>query len=215
VTTYRAMLRNAWLLPLITLITIGAAALYTMHQPPVYRATMKMVIGQGNSFFSPDTANATEALTQTVAALVKSDVVASEVVNQLQLDVTPTVIINHLTVTSEPSAAVLDISYDDSDPTRGVRTLDAVASVFTEQVHDRLGSTTPAPGKAPVSVTIFDPAHAIPGKVSPKPLVNLAVAAALGLALGILVLTLLARLQRETVVAPIRRIDQESAASHS
>lgn len=214
-TTYRAMLRNAWLLPLITLITIGAAALYTMHQPPVYRATLKLVVGQGNSFFQPDTANSTEALTQTVAALVKSEVVATEVVNQLQLDVSPTLIINHLTVSSEPSAAVLDISYDDSDPTRGVRTLDAVASVFTEQVHDRLGATMTAQAKPPLTVTIFDPAHAIPGKVSPKPLVNLGVAAALGLALSILVLTLLARLQRETAVAPIRRIGTESAASRS
>ena len=210
---YHAILRNLWLLPLIMLITIGAAGAYTLHQPPVYRATLKLVIGQGNSFFQPDAANATEPLTQTVAALLKSDVIAREVIDRLQLEVTPTGIINHLTVTSEPSAAVLDVTYDDSNPTRGVRTLDAIGSVFIEQVHDRLGATAPDQGKAPVTVTIFDPAHALPGKVSPKPLLNLVVAAALGLALGILTLTLLARLQSLPPVIPIRRLDSETAVS--
>ena len=113
---YRSMLRNAWLVPLITLIAVGAAALYTMHEPPVYRATLKMVVGQANSFFQPDAANATEPLTQTVAALLKSDLVARQVISQLQLDIEPSVLSKNLAVSSEPSAAVLDVSYDDSDP---------------------------------------------------------------------------------------------------
>ena len=209
---YQSFIRNLWLLPLITLIAIGAAGAYTLHQTPVYRSTMKLVIGQGNSFFQPDTANSTEPLTQTVAALVKSDVVARQAIDRLQLPIDDTTLINHLTVSSEPSAAVLDVSYDDSDPARGLRTLDAVSNVFIEQVHDRLGPTTSDQGKPPVTVTVFDPAHALPGKVSPKPMLNLAVAGALGLALSILTLTLLARLQYRPTMAPIHRLAPESAA---
>ncbi|MEA2633971.1 MAG: hypothetical protein QOH92_738 [Chloroflexota bacterium] len=194
--TARALLRQAWLVVLVTLICAGAAGAYTKLEHPVYRSSMKVVIGQADSFFQPDVANATEIYTQTMSDLVKSQVVASTVVDRLQIDVSPTVIINNLQVSTQPSAAVLDISYDDTDPTRGLRTLEEVGSVFVEQVHDRLAPTFAEQGKPAISVTVFDPAHLLPGIVRPKPLLNLAGAAAIGLILGILAALVRIRLAR-------------------
>ena len=186
VVTLHALVRQAWLVVLVVLICSGAAGVYTKMQHPVYRSSMKVVIGQADSFFQPDVANATEIYTQTMSDLVKSDVVASTVVDRLHIDVSPTVIINNLQVATQPSAAVLDISYDDTDQARGLRTLEEVGSVFIEQVHDRLAPTFAEQGKPAISVTVFDPAHLLPGVVRPKPLLNLAGAAGIGLILGIL-----------------------------
>ena len=197
--TVRAMLRQAWLVLLITAVCAGAAAGYTKLQHPVYRASMKIVVGQADSFFQPDVANATETYTQTLSDLLKSDLIARTVVDRLQLEVEPTDLTDNLLVTTQPSAAVLDVSYDDTDRARGLRTLDAVGSVFIETVHDRLAATSIQQGKPPLTVTVFDPAHVTPGVVRPKPLLNLAGATALGLVLGILAAMLRVRRTRPTV----------------
>ena len=195
----RALLRQAWLVAIVMVICVGAAAVYTKQEHPVYRATMKVVVGQADSFFQPDVANATEIYTQTMSDLVKSDVVASTVVDRLHMDIDATVVINNLQVTTQPSAAVLQISYDDTDAARGQRTLEEVGSVFIEAVHDRLAPTFAEQGKPAISVTVFDPAHTLPGVVRPKPLLNLGGAAALGLVLGILAAVIRVQVLRPAV----------------
>jgi len=205
----RALLREAWLVALVMVICAAAAFIYTKQEHPVYRATMKVVVGQADSFFQPDVANATEIYTQTMSDLVKSDVVASTVVDRLHMEVDPTVIVNNLQVTTQPSAAVLQISYDDTDRVRGQRTLEEVGSVFIELVHDRLAPTFAEQGKPAISVTVFDPAHTIPGVVSPKLLLNLAGAAALGLVLGILAAVIRVQLVRP-VVPQLRQLGRKT-----
>ena len=195
----RALLRQAWLVTIVMVICVGAAAVYTKQEHPVYRATMKVVVGQADSFFQPDVANATEIYTQTMSDLVKSDVVATTVVDRLHMDIDATVVINNLQVTTQPSAAVLQISYDDTDAARGQRTLEEVGSVFIEAVHDRLAPTFAEQGKPAISVTVFDPAHTLPGVVRPKPLLNLGGAAALGLVLGILAAVIRVQVLRPAV----------------
>ena len=195
----RTLLRQAWVVAIVMVICVGAAAVYTRQEHPVYRATMKVVVGQADSFFQPDVANATEIYTQTMSDLVKSDVVATTVVDRLHMDIDPAVVINNLQVTTQPSAAVLQISYDDTDAARGQRTLEEVGSVFIEAVHDRLAPTFAEQGKPAISVTVFDPAHTLPGVVRPKPLLNLGGAAALGLVLGILAAVIRVQVLRPAV----------------
>jgi len=179
-----AVIGRLWLVAAVTLVAVGAAAAYTYLQKPVYRASMILVVGQGTSFFQPDSANATEPLTQTMAALLKSDLVASRVIERLQLQRNSATLQKNLTVTTQPLAAVLNISYDDTDRARGVRVLAEVGQVFTELVQDHLSSSTAEPGKPGVSVVVFDPAHTVPGVVRPKPLLYVSVATVLGIALG-------------------------------
>src|SRR5207253_5296034 len=94
-----AVPRQAWVVAIVMVICVGAAAVYTKQEHPVYRATMKLVVGQADSFFQPDVANSTEIYTKTMADLVKSKVVAETVVDRLHMDVDLTVVINNLQVT--------------------------------------------------------------------------------------------------------------------
>src|SRR3989442_9814591 len=99
---YLAIIGRLWLIALVTLLAVAAAAAYTKTQPPVYRASMKIVVGQGASFFQPDSANATEPFTQTMTDLVKSDVVAGLVVQRRHLAISPSALLHNLTVTTHP-----------------------------------------------------------------------------------------------------------------
>jgi uncharacterized protein involved in exopolysaccharide biosynthesis len=186
-----------WLIALVTLLAVAAAAAYTKTQPPVYRASMKIVVGQGAAFFQPDSANATEPFTQTMTDLVKSDVVAGVVVQRLHLDISSATLLNNLTVATQPLSAVLDVSYDDTDRVRGQRILAEVGQVFSELVQDRFNQTDKSTAKtAPVSVTVFDPAHTLPTPIRPKPALYLGVATVLGMALGLVATLFLAQLNR-------------------
>ncbi len=194
---YLAIIGRLWLIALVTLLAVAAAAAYTKTQPPVYRASMKIVVGQGAAFFQPDSANATEPFTQTMTDLVKSDVVAGLVVQRLHLDISSATLLNDLTVASQPLSAVLDVSYDDTDRVRGQRILAEVGQVFSELVQDRFNQTDKTTAKTtPVSVTVFDPAHTLPTPIRPKPALYLGVATVLGMALGLVATLFLAQLNR-------------------
>jgi capsular polysaccharide biosynthesis protein len=128
---------------------------------------------------------------------VKSDVVAGVVVQRLHLDISSATLLNNLTVATQPLSAVLDVSYDDTDRVRGQRILAEVGQVFSELVQDRFNQTDKSTAKtAPVSVTVFDPAHTLPTPIRPKPALYLGVATVLGMALGLVATLFLAQLNR-------------------
>src|SRR5919197_4208480 len=186
------LIRRFWIGVLIPIIAVGAAAAYTYTQPPVYRASMKMVVGQQQALFQPDVSGATEPFTQTMSDLVASDVVASQVIDRLGLDMQPAELLDNLRVSTKPMTAVIDISYDDTNPTRAVQVLEEVGNVFSGLVQQRF-AVPAAPGKdatPAVTATVFDPAHDERDLVRPRPLLNLGVAAVLGLALGVLLVFL-------------------------
>jgi capsular polysaccharide biosynthesis protein/Mrp family chromosome partitioning ATPase len=185
ISDYVAISRRRWtLIVLVTAVAVGAAIGYTYVQPTIYRSSMKMVVGQGRGIFPPSVGNVAEQFTQTMSSLIQSDVVAQRVVTRLGLDESPNVVLDSMHVITKPETAVLIVLYDDTDQARGTRVLAAVGDVFTDLVEERLATREGAPTEAPVSATIFDPAHALPGRVQPKRVRTVGVALVLGLMLG-------------------------------
>jgi receptor protein-tyrosine kinase len=200
--------RRFWLIVLITVISMAAAAAYTFYQPTVYRAEMKIVVGQGEGIFLPEVGAVADQFTQTMSELLESEVVASQVIDQLGLTMTPGQLLERLEVVTKPSTAVLEVFYDDTDRARGQRILETVGDVFTQQVDERLAPDEGVgTGTAVVSATIFDDAHSLAAPVAPTPLRNLAVAGALGLLLG-----LLAAFAREQLDDTVRNVEDAEAA---
>ncbi|MGB2951830.1 MAG: polysaccharide biosynthesis tyrosine autokinase [Gaiellaceae bacterium] len=173
-------------------ISIGAAAVFSAAQTPVYRAETKIVVGQGNSLFQPTFANAVQPFTATMSDLVTSNVVASRVIHQLGLNESPEQLLQKVSVSINPQTAVLGISVDDHSAQQARRIADALGVTFSQLVKQRFGNRPVKIGPsgslldAPLTATIWDPAHVDPNKVAPKPKRNIAIAAALGLVLALL-----------------------------
>jgi polysaccharide biosynthesis transport protein len=200
---YLAILRRRfWLIALITAVTLGAAAAWTLTKDPIYRASMKVLVGQGEGVLGEALVNATEELTQTASDLLETDIVASTVIEELGLDMTSNQLLSNLNVVTQPSTAVLEVTYDDTDRERGLRILTEVGDTFETLVDEQLAGE-----KTDITATTFDNAHALPGQVSPQPTRDLAVAGALGLLLGILVAFL-----REQFDKTIRSVAQTELA---
>ena len=175
--------RRLWIILLTVALAIGAAISITALQDPVYRASEKMVVGQNQGLVDARFTNSIQSFTQTMTTLLESEVVASTVINNLNLDISPRKLLNRLQVSSRPDSAVLEVTYDATSREEAVLVLDEVGKVFTNLVDERLATGS---SEIPITATVFDPAHLEPDQVSPKPVRTLIIAGVLGLALGLI-----------------------------
>lgn len=188
--------RQVWLVLLPAAMSVLAAWFATSQQDPVYRASSKIVVGQSGTTFQAQLGSDVDRFTATMTNLLKSNIVAQTVISDLGLATTPEKLLRSTRVVVRPNSSVLEVSYDSNDRGQLVPVLDRIGAVFTDLVRARLGgdaanpTTTPSDEVGqdvlPVSATIFDPAHIEPGQVSPHPTRNVAIATALGLALGLI-----------------------------
>jgi receptor protein-tyrosine kinase len=187
--------RQAWVIILVTVACAAAAVVVSTRQDPVYRASTKIVVGQGRALFGPDVSFAVEPFTQTMTELLQSDVVAERVIREQNLPISAQELLSRIEIESKPDTSVLEVTYDDTDRERAVRVLGELAASFTQLIDEGLGggsTPTPTPSGStdstsaePVSATVFDPAHLEPGQVSPKPARTLVIATVVGLILGL------------------------------
>jgi Mrp family chromosome partitioning ATPase len=190
---YLAAIRRQWfIVAAVVAVALIAAGLWVARQDSKYASEMKIVVGQGQALFGPDVSFAVEPFTQTMTDLLESDVVAQRVIDDLGLDDTPEEVLDRLEVSTKPDASVLNLTYEDTDRERSRRVLQAIGEEFTALVDTRFGDQGRQSTQGnrdetpPVTATIFDPAHALPDRVSPKPLRTLAIAGVLGLIAGML-----------------------------
>jgi capsular exopolysaccharide synthesis family protein len=183
--------RRKWIVLSVFATAVAAAALFSGIERSTYRAESKLVVGQGRSLLQPTVVGAAiQPYTATMADLLKSNAVAERVIRQLNLTKSPEDLLNKATVSISPQTAVMKLSVDDHSGA-DARVINAsMGHVFAALVQQRFGRGTPASGSAPatppLTVTIFDPAHVLPGRVSPKPVRNILIAGILGLVLGLL-----------------------------
>lgn len=198
--------RQIWLIALIVACALVGAAAITASQSTVYRASMKVVVGQGNGFFQPQFGSSVQPFTQTMTALLESDVVATEVIKKLNLPATPRSVLSQMSVASNPESSVLDVSYDSTSKQTAVSVLNTIGSTFAALVKQRFGSHPTANGGPAITATVFDPAHLQPSPVRPRPTRNLALAGVLGLLLG-----LTAAFLRESIDERVRTREEVEA----
>ena len=189
--------RQGWLIVLVVAVALGVSAVVTFRQDSVYESSMKIVVGQGGivlgrngSLFEPALTSDVNRFTATMTNLLKSNVVAETTIRDLGLRMSPEKLLGRLHVSSQPDSSVLQVSYRGNDKRASVRILREVGTVFTNLVKRRLGAGTTTgtngqPNVAAVTTSVFDPAHLEPGRVSPRPLRNLAFTGALALLLGL------------------------------
>jgi succinoglycan biosynthesis transport protein ExoP len=184
----RLLRRQAWLVVLLVVLTLGTTAVLVFSQKSVYRATMQIVAYQSGGQSQTDFGS--QQLSQTMKTLLESDVVAKEVIDNVGLETTPPKLLKKVHVSFRPDSSVLAVSYDSTSKSQALAVLDEYRRVFVTQVK-RLGVRDRPSGQGnqdtpETVVDVFDPPHLQPDPVSPKPAKTLGFAAAFGLALGLM-----------------------------
>ena len=184
--------RRKWIVLAVFVTAVGTAALLSLLTAPVYRATTKIVVGQGNSLIPPGDAYAIQPYAATMGDLVTSDVVARNVIDNLDLrGETPGSLLERTSASINPDTAVVTVSVEDGDKQRAVRIAQEIGTVFSELVEEQFGTTEQTQpdevAQLPLTAKVFDPAHPDPNEpISPKPVQNVVIASLLGLVLALL-----------------------------
>ena len=86
-------------------------------------------------------------------------------------------LLSEVSVVVDPTTAVIQVSVVDTDATRATQIAARIGTVFSRLVKQRFGGTDApvttsgangAVAQLPLTATIFDPAHPLPGRVSPR-----------------------------------------------
>jgi tyrosine-protein kinase len=186
---YLAILRRRKLIVVVVfLLSLGASALYTIRQTKEYKAETTIVVGQAGGLVQPQNASAIQPFSATMQELITSTVVARNVIQSLHLNMTPQRLLGGITVSFSPESAALNVSVVESSPQLAEAVAHQIGIVFPALVNERFGTTHGGKSAAtpPLTATVWDPAHVIPGKVQPRPKLNLLIAGVLGIVLGLL-----------------------------
>ncbi len=196
----------------VTAVALGIAAgwLATAVSTPVYEARTQLFVstrGGGDTAQLNQGQSFSQARVQSYAAIVATDQVTQEVIDDLGLDTSPQELAGRITATAPRDTVLIDITVTDTQPVRAARTANAVASRFAGAV-ERL-ETPRESSVAPVSLGVTERATVPTAPVSPNGPLNLAAGLLVGLLGGAALITLLETL--DTTVKTSRALAELTA----
>lgn len=184
---YLRALRERW--KTITAFVVVALVLgtgYVVLTPQVYRAGVQIfVVSTSDATSTSALAGATyaQAQTSTYAAIIANPDVLSRVQAELATPLSPAALAAKISAEAPVGQALVDVYATDGSPGEAAQIANATARAFVEVVQ---GYSTPSGSQSPsVRLFITDPAVPPGQPQSPDVLLVLAVAAFLGLALGV------------------------------
>jgi capsular exopolysaccharide synthesis family protein len=202
---WRVVRRWAWLIILCPLIAALAAGLISLQLPKVYEA--KVLLYVRTAQLIPQTQNVpvtSDQVLRTYAQLMTVRPLLQQVISEESLPTDPVSLAKRIAVTPNPNTLNLNISVRDNDPGRAQRTANTLVKDFITYVNTLTPTAKPTTSASPSvtpsptpstsqqttttpqqeSLVIAQPADLPTEPVSPRPLLNIALALLAGLAVG-------------------------------
>lgn len=161
-------------------ITISGVVSFTLLTP-IYQASTQILVNQEKQ--DPSTFNAQDIQTDlqlinTYNVIIKTSAILGKVIEELDLDISVGALSNQITVSSEQNSQVLAITVQDPDPKVAVDIANTTASVFQEEIQVLMNVDN-------VNVLAAAELGENPSPIKPDPMLNMAIAAVIGLMLGV------------------------------
>ena len=180
---FQVLKKRLFLIITITLaaVAISAAVSYFVLTP-VYEVKTTMMAYGADKKLESDSNSLTEIQTNlklinTYNDLIKSDKILEKVLNELELDMTMGQLARKINVSNNKESHVIYISVKDTDPYRAAEIANMTAQIFEKEIQQEMNASIKQWSKAKVSEN--------QAPVEPKPLLNIAIAAIIGLMLGV------------------------------
>ena len=183
---YLRVFKDYWRSALATLfLCIALAAGFTLMQTPIYTANSAVFLtveSGGTAGELSQGATYAERQVKSYVAVASTALVLDPVIDELNLDLTPTQLAKKLTISSPTSTSVIKISAQDSSPQQAAALGNSVARSLQDAVQEL---SPPGPdGVRMVSATVIDQAVVPTSPSDPNPVTNIALGVLLGLMLG-------------------------------
>jgi capsular exopolysaccharide synthesis family protein len=173
-----------------TLAGIVLALSFTLISQPVYESHLTLLVsgqalptGDGATTVQSDVQNEiARDLAKTYAELIRTRPVAEAVVQRLHLSMSPAHLEDRLRADTTPDTSLVNLHATADSAAKARDIAQATAEVFIQRVAS---TARPDGALAPVRLDVVEPASLPTGKVSPRPLNNLAVGCLLGILVGL------------------------------
>ena len=193
---FRILGKRGWIIILCMVIVAASAFVFSRIQRPVYRSTVYLNVVPARLDYGLQ--QVVRGVMRNYAGTISSRPNAQEVIDRLQLDITPEQFLSKITVSPNEADLVLQINADDFDPLIARDIAQTSAEVFTEQIDKYMLDQDK---QDRVSVTIRD--YALPGTLhKPKWKINVVAGAGFGVIIGVAIVSILEWLASEIIRRP-------------
>ncbi|PUB10194.1 YveK family protein [Paenisporosarcina sp. OV554] len=178
----RTIRKRMSLIAILTIlaITISGVISYVLITP-IYQASTQILINQEKvdaTAVNPATIQSDLQLINTYNVIIKSPAILDKVIEELNLSTTSTLLNGQITVNSEENSQVVNITVQDKTPKQAVEIANTIASVFQEEVKTLMDVNN-------VNILAAAQLPDNPSPIKPNPMLNMAIAAVVGLMLGV------------------------------
>lgn len=157
----------------------GAVSYYFLS--PIYQASTQVLINQSKAETSPFSSSDIQInleLINTYSVIIKNPAILAKVIEKLDLNTTPEKLYANIRVNSEQNSQVVNITVQDTKLQRAVDIANMTVGVFQEEIVKLMNVD---------NVNILSPAVDVGNEkpIKPDPILNMAIAAVVGLMLGV------------------------------
>ena len=192
----RILTKRGWIIILAAFVTSAAALVFSLVQAPIYRSTIFLNVWPARLDWSLQ--QTSKGLMRNYALTIGSRQAATEVVNRLELDITPDQLQEQLTVDPIEEDFLIQIDADDYDPLIARDIAQTTAEVFVERMDVHMLDQDK---RERLNIHIRD--YALPGTLhKPKPKINALAGAVFGVIIGGLIVFLLEWLEADIIRSP-------------
>ncbi|WP_142827193.1 YveK family protein [Planococcus soli] len=179
---FKTLKKRAGLIALMTILAITIAGVVSfLVLTPMYETSTQILVNQEETEASQLTNQNIQAdlqLINTYSVIIKSPAILDEVSSQLGLDMSVEQLNSKITVATAENSQVVNVSVQDEDPAVAVDIANTTAEVFESEITGLMNVD---------NVSILSPAvlKENPSPVAPNPMLNMAIAAVIGMMLGV------------------------------
>ena len=177
--------RRFWIVLVIVFVAVVAAALLSyVVLPPVYQADTSLIVNekqtatQGTNSIDYGHVQTSQALAITYAKIITSRAILQDTIDTLRLPETLKQLTRMTTVQVEGSTEIIDVRVKDKDAIRAANIANTLANSFITQLPILVNRVE--------NVSVIDRAVPVTQQVSPRPLLNIALAFVASCMLGVM-----------------------------
>ncbi|RNF39635.1 YveK family protein [Planococcus salinus] len=179
---FATLKKRLGLIVLLTVLAVIIAGVISYQfMTPVYETSTQILVNQeqteGSQFSRQDIQTDLE-LINTYSVIIKSPAILDRVAEQLDLDMSIEALNQKITVNNAENSQVVNIAVQDPDPAVAVDIANTTATVFESEIQELMNVDN-------VSILSSAVLKENPSPVAPNPMLNMAIAAVVGLMLGV------------------------------
>ena len=179
--------KKAWLIVLITVLSIVTSGLISYFVlVPEYETFTTLMLGKPKDY-TEDTMQyqdvlLNQKLVTTYGEIAKSRIVSNEIIDNLELDLTPEELKNKVKVSLVNNTEIIKITVSDTSPELAAKMANEAADVFMKHIKKIMNIE---------NVQVIDIAEVPTNSVKPRPKLNMAIAGVLGMMISVFLIFML------------------------